>query len=119
MPRLVIAAALLASGCNEIRYQSARLRASAPPLELPKVAELPDRRVPYECRNGEPFEVYFTPGGAGVVLSLGGEEYALRDLAASAGRRYGDGRYELYIDEDESTYVALDEKRIREGCRRR
>ena len=120
MPRLIIvAAALLTGGCNEIRYQSARLRASAPPLEIPKVASLPDRRVTYDCKNGEPFDVFFPPGGAGAVLSLGGDDFALRELTTIAGRRFGDERYELYIKEDDSVYLTLEEKRIRDGCRRR
>jgi membrane-bound inhibitor of C-type lysozyme len=117
VPRpLVLAAALLACGCNEIRYQTARLRANSPKLEVPKVASLPDRRVTYECKNGEPFTVLFPPGGAGAVMTLGGDDFALRDLTAIAGKRYGDNRYELYIKEDGSVYVTLEEKRIREGC---
>lgn len=120
MPRTLIAvAALLACGCNEIRYQTARLRANTPALEIPKAAELPDRRATYECRNGEPFDVFFSPGGGGAVLSLGGDDFALRDLTAVAGKRYGDERYELYLKEDGSADITLDEKRIREGCRRR
>lgn len=118
MPRtLIIAAAILACGCNEIRYQTARLRANSPKLEVPKVAALPDRRVTYTCKNGEPFAVFFPPGGAGAVLSLGGDDFALRELTTIAGRRYGDGRYELYVNEDDSVYVTLEEKRIREGCK--
>jgi membrane-bound inhibitor of C-type lysozyme len=117
VPRPLIAvAALLACGCNEIRYQTARLRASSPKLEVPKAASLPDRRVTYECKNGEPFDVFFTPGGAGAVMSLGGDDFALRELSIAAGKRYGDDRYELHIKEDGSVYVTLDEKRIREGC---
>ncbi len=120
MPRtLIAAAALLACGCNEIRYQSARLRARAPKLELPKVASLPDRRATYDCKNGEPFDAYFPPGGAGVVLSLGGDDFALRELSTIAGKRYGDEHYELYLKEDGSAYVTLDEKPLRGGCRRR
>ena len=110
---------LLACGCNEIRYQTARLRANSPKLEVPKVASLPDRRVTYDCKNGEPFDVFFPPGGAGAVLSLGGDDFALRELTTIAGKRYGDGRYELYIKEDDSLYVTLEEKRIREGCKQR
>ncbi len=120
MPRsLIFAAALLACGCNEIRYQTARLRANSPKLEIPKAASLPDRRVTYECKNGEPFDVFFPPGGAGAVLSLGGDDFALRELTTVAGKRYGDGRYEMYIKEDDSLYVTLEEKRIREGCKQR
>ena len=69
MPRPLIAAALLLCGCNEIRYQASRLRANAPKLEVPKAASLPDRRATYECKDGEPFDVYFPPGGVGAVLS--------------------------------------------------
>ncbi|MDD5302898.1 MAG: hypothetical protein PHS14_07270 [Elusimicrobia bacterium] len=120
MPRpLVFAAALLACGCNEIRYQTARLRANTPKLEVPKAAELPDRRATYDCRNGEPFDVFFPPGGAGAVLSLGGDDFALRELTTVAGKRFGDDRYELYMKEDGSVYVTLDEKPIREGCKQR
>ena len=120
MPRTLIAvAALLACGCNEIRYQAARLRANSPKLEVPKAASLPDRRVTYDCKNGEPFDVFFPPGGAGAVLSLGGDDFALRELTTVAGKRYSDERYELYIKEDDSVYVTLDEKRIREGCKQR
>lgn len=119
MPRLIIAAALLACGCNEIRYQTARLRASAPPLELPKVASLPDRRATYDCKDGEPFDVFFTPGGDGAVLSLGGDEFALRELSSDAGKRYGDDRYELRVKEDGTVSLTLDEKLLRGRCRRR
>ena len=120
MPRpLIVVAVLLACGCNEIRYQTARLRANSPKLEIPKAASLPDRRVTYDCKNGEPFDVFFPPGGAGAVLSLGGDDFALRELTTVAGKRYGDGRYELYIKEDDSLYVTLEEKRIREGCKQR
>ena len=118
-PLIIVAAALLACGCNEIRYQTARLRANSPKLEVPKVASLPDHRVTYECRDGEPFEVLFPPGGTVAVLTLGGDEIALGELSAIAGRRYGDGRYELYVKEDESVQVTLDEKRIRDGCKQR
>ena len=119
MPRpLIIAAALLACGCNEIRYQTARLRANSPPLEIPKEAELPDRRATYECKDGEPFDVYFPPGGVGAVLSLGGDDFALRELTTVAGKRYGEERYELYLKEDGTAYVTLDEKRIRDRCKR-
>lgn len=111
-------AALSASGCNEIRYQAARLRRAAPPVEVPKVASLPDHRAEYECRDGEPFAVFFPPGGVGAVLSLGGDEYALRDMEAGEGKRYGDGRYELYLKEDKAT-VLLDDKRIRVDCKPR
>ena len=117
MPRLVIiAAALLAGGCNEIRYQASRLRAKAPPLEVPRAASLPDRRATYECKDGEPFDVYLPPGGAGAVLSLGGDDFALRELSIPAGRRFGDDRYELHLKEDGSAYVTLDDKRIRDRC---
>jgi membrane-bound inhibitor of C-type lysozyme len=117
VPRALIAALCLAAlGCNEIRYQAGRLRAAAPPLEVPKAAELPDRRLSYECKDGEPFSVYFPPGGAGAVLSLGGDEYALRDVPAAAGKRYGDEHYELYL-KDGVASVSLDDKRIRGGCR--
>ena len=34
-------------------------------------------------------------------------------------KRFSDERYELYVKEDGSVDVSLDEKRIREGCRRR
>jgi hypothetical protein len=120
VPRtLVLAAAILAGGCNEIRYQTARLRANTPKLEIPKVASLPDHRTTYDCKNGEPFDVFFTPGGDGAVLSLGGDEFALRELSTVAGKRFGDDRYELYVKEDDSVYISLDEKRIREGCKQR
>ena len=119
MPRPLIAAALLLCGCNEIRYQASRLRANAPKLEVPKAASLPDRRATYECKDGEPFDVYFPPGGVGAVLSLGGDDFALRDLEAVAGKRYGDGRYELYLKEDGTAYVTLEEKPIRDRCSRR
>jgi len=112
-------AALLVCGCNEIRYQTARLRASSPKLEVPKVASLPDRRTTYNCKDGEPFDVFFTPGGDGAVLSLGGDEFALRELPTVAGKRFGDDRYELYVKEDNVVYIALDEKRIRDGCKQR
>ena len=116
-PLATLAASLLVCGCNEIRYQASRI--DIPKLEVPKAAALPDRRTTYECRNGEPFDVYFPPGGTGTVLSLGGDDYALRELATVAGKRYGDERYELYLKEDGSAFVTLDEKRIREGCKRR
>ena len=117
MPRpLIFAAALLLGGCNEIRYQAARLRANSPKLEVPRAASLPDRRTTYECRNGEPFAVFFPPGGGGAVLSLGGDDFALRELETVAGKRYGDEHYELYLKEDGSVLVTLDEKRIREAC---
>ena len=120
MPRpLILAAALLACGCNEIRYQTARLRANSPKLEVPKVASLPDRRTTYDCKDGEPFDVFFTPGGDGAVMSLGGDEFALRELTTVAGKRFGDGHYELYVKEDASVYVTVDEKRIRAGCKQR
>lgn len=120
VPRtLIIAFGVLLCGCNEIRYQASRLRANAPALEVPKVASLPDRRATYECKDGEPFDVYFPPGGVGAVLSLGGDDFALRDLEAVAGKRYGDDRYELYLKEDGTAYVTLEEKRIRDGCARR
>lgn len=109
---------MLLCGCNEIRYQTARLRANSPKLEVPKVASLPDRRVTFTCRDGEPFDAYFPPGGVGAVLSLGGDDFALRDLAPVAGERYGDGRYELVIREDGEAYVTNDEKRIRDRCKR-
>ena len=54
---------------------------------------MPDRRVTYDCKNGEPFTVLFPPGGAGAVMTLGGDDFALRDLTAIAGKRYGDNRY--------------------------
>ena len=116
-PDLVFAALLLACGCGEIRYQTSRL--DLPKLEFPKPAALPDRRVSYECANAEPFDVFFPPGGAGAVLSLGGDDFALRELPGAAGRRFGDGRYELYLEEDGSADVALDEKRVRERCKPR
>lgn len=117
MPRsLILAAALLACGCNEIRYQASRIDKSK--LGFQKPASLPDRRATYACRDGEPFDVYFPPGGVGAVLSLGGDDFALRDLEAVAGKRFGDGRYELYIMEDGSAYVTLEEKRIRDRCKR-
>jgi len=119
VPRPLIAAALLLCGCNEIRYQASRLRANAPALEVPRAASLPDRRATFGCKDGEPFDVYFPPGGVGAVLSLGGDDFALRDLEAVAGKRYGDDRYELYLKEDGTAYVTLEEKRIRDGCARR
>ena len=101
MPRtLVLAAALLAGGCNEIRYQAARLRAHTPPLEIPRVAALPDRRVTFDCKEGEPFDIYFPPGGVGAALTLGGEDYALREISTVAGKRYADEHYELYMKEN-------------------
>lgn len=118
MPRLIVfAAALLACGCNEIRYQASRIDKSK--FSIQKPPSLPDRRAMYACKDGEPFAVLFPPGGTGTVLELGGEELALRDLATVAGKRYGDGRYELYIEEDGSAYVTFDEKRIRVGCSKR
>ena len=120
MPRTLIAAvAVLLCSCNEIRYQSARLRANAPPLEIPKVASLPDHRVTYDCKDGEPFDALFPPGGKVAVITLGGEEFALPALAPIAGLRYGDGRYELYIKEDGVAQVTLEEKKIRVGCKQR
>ena len=119
VPRtLIIAFGVLLCACNEIRYQPARLRKNSPKLEVPKVASLPDRRVTFTCRDGEPFDVYFSPGGGGAVLSLGGDDFGLRDMEAIAGERFGDGRYELIIKEDGETYVAADEKRIRDRCKR-
>ena len=119
MPRtLIIGAALLACGCNEIRYQAARLRANSPKLEVPKAAALPDRRAAFECQDGEPFDVYFSPGGGGAVISLGGDEFALRELSAIAGRRYGDGRYELSFKEDGTASLTFEDKVIRGGCKR-
>ncbi len=113
MPRaLILAAALLGAGCNEIRYQVGRIK--KPKLEGP--ASLPDRRFTYECKNGEPFEAYFPPGGVGVVLSIGRDEHPLREVESAVGsKRYSDGNYELYLT-DESAYVTLDDKRIRDGC---
>jgi membrane-bound inhibitor of C-type lysozyme len=120
VPRtLIIGFAVLFTGCNEIRYQSARLRAKSPALEVPKAASLPDRRVTFECGDGEPFEVFFTPGGGAAVLSLGGDEFALPELSAIAGRRYGDGRYELSFKEDGVAAVTFDDKLIRGRCKRR
>jgi hypothetical protein len=120
VPRTLIAvAAILACGCNEIRYQTARLRANSPRLEVPKAASLPDRCVTYECKNGEPFAVFFPPGGAGAVLSLGGDDFALREMTTVAGKRFGDEHYELYLKEDGTVYITLEEKRIREGCTQR
>ena len=117
MPRTVIlAAALLACGCNEIRYQASRIDKEK--LGFKKPAALPDRRATYACRDGEPFDVYFPPGGVGAVLSLGGDDFALRDLEAVAGKRFGDGRYELVIREDGEAYVTADDKRIRDRCKR-
>lgn len=116
MPRpLALGLLLLLTGCNEVRYQYARMRAAAPPLETPKVASLPDHRTEYQCKDGEPFAVFFPPGGVGAVLSLGGDEYALREIPAGEGTRYGDGRYELYL-KDGIAVVSLDDKRIRAGC---
>jgi len=117
VPRpLIVVAALIACGCNEIRYQSARLRANAPKLEVPKAASLPDRRTTYECKNGEPFDVFFTPGGAGAVLSLGGDDFALREVSIGEGKRFANDHYDLYIKQDGSVFVTLDEQRLREGC---
>jgi len=104
-----------AFGCNEIRYQASRI--PKPKLEGP--ASLPDRRFTYDCKIGDSFDAYFPPGGAGIVLSIGGDERALRELSAEAGdSRYGDGVYELVIQKEDS-FVSHDDKRIREGCRRR
>jgi len=120
VPRTLIAAiAVLLSSCNEIRYQTARLRANSPALEVPKAAALPDRRATFECKDGEPFEVFFTPGGGGAVISLGGEEFALPELSAIAGRRYGDGRYELSFKETGVAALTFDDKLIRDRCKRR
>ena len=110
---------LLGSGCNEIRYQTARLRANSPRLEIPKVAELPDHRVTYDCKEGEPFDIYFPPGGVGAVLSIGGDEFALREITTIAGKRYADEHFELYMKEDGSSDLTRDEKKIRAGCRPR
>jgi membrane-bound inhibitor of C-type lysozyme len=117
VPRaLILAAALLGAGCNEIRYQTGRLRRKASEVEAPKLASLPDRRFTYDCKNGDPFEVYFPPGGAGVVLAMGGDDHPLREVESAVGsRRFSDGSYELYL-KDESAYVTLDDKRIRDGC---
>lgn len=118
MPRPLIAAAvLLLAGCNEIRYQTARLRAKAATVEAPKLAALPDHRTTYECRTGEPFDVYFPPGGVGAVLSIGGDDYSLRSLETVAGRRFSDGSLELYMKEDGSVDLSRDEKKIRTGCK--
>ena len=115
MPRLIIlAATLLACGCNEIRYQASRI--DLPPLEVPKAASLPDRRITYECKDGAPFDVFFPPGGVGAVLSLGGDDFALREMSITAGRRFGNGHYELFVKDNGSVYLLLDEKRIRDGC---
>ena len=120
VPRaLILAAALLAGGCNEIRYQASRLRKAAPPLEVPKLASLPDRRATYDCKDGEPFDIYFPPGGVGAALTLGGEDYALREIETVAGKRFADEHFELYMKEDGSADLTLDEKKIRAGCRRR
>lgn len=120
MPRtLIFAAALLACGCNEIRYQASRLRKAAPPLEVPKLAALPDRRVTYDCKSGEPFDIYFSPGGTGAALTLGGEDYALRELETVAGKRFADEHYELYIKENGSADLSLDDKKVRADCRQR
>lgn len=117
MPRpLILLAVALACGCNEIRYQASRI--DLPPLELPKAASLPDRRVTYECETGEPFDVFFPPGGAGAFLSLGGDDFALREMSFVEGRRFGNGRYELFVKDDGSVYLLLDDKRIRDRCRR-
>lgn len=118
MPRsLIIAFGVLFTGCNEIRYQASRIDKEK--LGFQKSASIPDRRATFTCRDGEPFDVYFPPGGVGAVLSLGGDDFALRDLEAVAGKRYGDDRYELYLKEDGTAYVTLEEKRIRDGCARR
>jgi membrane-bound inhibitor of C-type lysozyme len=120
VPRpLAVAAALFACGCNEIRYQAARLRASSPKLEVPKVASLPNRRLTYTCGDGEPFDVFFPPGGAGAVLSLGGDDFALRETSTITGRRYEDGRYELYLKENGAVDLSLEDKRIRKDCKPR
>ena len=120
MPRpLIFAAALLACGCNEIRYQAARLRKAAPPLEVPHVAELPDHRVTYDCKSGEPFDIYFPPGGGGAALTLGGEDFALHQIETVAGKRFADEHYELYMKENGSTDLSFDEKKIRSDCRTR
>ena len=117
MPRaLILVVALLGAGCNEIRYQAGRLKRKASEVEAPKLAALPDRRYTYDCKNGEPFEAYFPPGGVGVVLSIGRDEHPLREVESAVGsKRYSDGNYELYLS-DESAYVTLDDKRIRDGC---
>jgi hypothetical protein len=115
----VAAAALLASGCNDIRYQAARLRAKAPPLEVPKLAALPDRRAIYDCKDGEPFDVYFPAGGVGAALTIGGEDFALRAIETVVGKRFGDEHFELYMKEDGTADLTVDEKSIRSGCRRR
>ena len=110
---------MLACGCNEIRYQAARLRKAAPPLEVPKLAALPDHRVTYDCKSGEPFDIYFPPGGVGAALTLGGEDYALRELETIAGKRFADEHYELYMKENGSADLSLDETKIRVDCRPR
>lgn len=117
MPRLVIAAVLLLAGCNEIRYQSARLRAKAATVEAPHLAALPDHRVTFACKSGEPFDVYFPPGGVGAVLSFGGDDFSLRALETVAGRRFSDGALELYMKEDGTSDLLRDDKKIRTGCR--
>lgn len=118
MPRtLALAALVLASGCNEIRYQTARLRAKAATVEAPKLAALPDHRTTYACKSGEPFDVYFPPGGVGAVLSFGGDDFSLRAIETVAGRRFTDGTLELYMKEDGSVDLSRDDKKIRTGCR--
>lgn len=108
----MLAAALLGAGCGELRYQASRIK--RPKLEAP--ASLPDRRFTYDCKDGEPFEAYFPPGGAGIVLSIGRDDHPLRELESGVGsRRYGDGRYELTV-RGQSAYLTLDDKRIRDGC---
>ncbi|UPT74839.1 MAG: hypothetical protein M0D55_03745 [Elusimicrobiota bacterium] len=60
VPRtLALAALLLTAGCNEIRYQTAKLRAKASRVEAPKLAALPDHRTTYSCPSADPFDVYF------------------------------------------------------------
>ena len=83
-----------------------------------KAASLPDRRVTYQCKDGEPFDVYFPPGGAGAVLSIGGDDFALREVSSEAGRRYGDDHYDLYFKDDGTAYLMLEDKRIRDRCKR-
>lgn len=117
MPRALIAAAVLLAGCNEIRYQAARLRQKASEVEAPGLAALPDHRTTYACRTGEPFDVYFPPGGVGAVLSIGGDDYSLRAIETVAGRRFSDGTLELYMKEDGTVDLSRDEKKIRTGCK--
>ena len=73
----------------------------------------------YDCKSGEPFDIYFPPGGVGAALTIGGEDFALREIETVAGKRFADEHFELYMKENGSADLTLDEKKIRSDCRQR